>query len=205
MRQIYNFGMYPPAGTSTTGDYYVLLQASYSDGLKAGYWAGLMTQEPNASVDTDLFSDISPIQGTESLGTGNIAWLVGDGTSLNDHPLFNAVHEQFVTLYSATIQGSLPDPIGGAAMDWATLPYAGGVNFWNVGVKVRDAYPQICNLINGSGGTGAIMVVGEGYSLLQGWVEGALWSVEDALTGAINGWQPPTWLRKQPLKNPVQA
>ncbi|HKS21851.1 MAG TPA: FAD-dependent oxidoreductase [Thermoanaerobaculia bacterium] len=204
MRQIYNFGMYPPAGTSPTGEYYVLLQASYSDGLKAGYWAGLMTQEPNANIDTDLFSDVSAISGTESLGTGNVAWRVGDGTSLNDHPLFSTVHQQFATLYGATVQGSLPDPIGGAAMDWATLPYAGGVNFWNVGVKVRDAYPQICNLVNGNDGTGAIMVVGEGYSLLQGWVEGALWSVEDAFHGAISGWQPPTWLHSQPLENPVQ-
>jgi hypothetical protein len=200
MRQIYNFGT-----TTVNGTTYWLLQASYSDGLKAGYWSGLLANEPGQTIDTSIFGDVSATPGNQ--GSGIARWLADDGTTLSQHPLFNAVHQQFITLVNAIGSGATPaEPIAGMAIDWATDPFGGGVNFWNVGVDLNSAYPAILNPVPMSGqlpgetGLGGLFIVGEGYSLMQGWVEGALWSVEDAMQRAWGpAWGQPSWLSTTPL------
>lgn len=211
MRQIYNFGSY----TEGTGDDAVtctLVQASYSDGLKAGYWAGLLSAEEGQAIDTGIFADLSPASGAESLGSGMVQW--NDGSPLSEHPLFQRVHEQFVTLLAAVAaaKGLQPpqalEPMAGVAIDWATDPFGGGVNFWNVGVDLSTAYPATLNPVpmggqgQGSTGTDGLFIVGEGYSLMQGWVEGALWTVEDAMAMAYPGWKAPAWLSTVPVPPP---
>ena len=212
MRQVYNFGTF----TDGCGTTYSLLQASYSDSLKAGYWAGLMSAEPNQSIDTDIFANLAPITGTENQGSGYAGWT--DGSPLREHPLFSTVHNQFLTLLQAVAAANkLPEvqpnpPVAGAAIDWATDPFGGGVNFWNVGVDLNTAYEAMLNPVpmtgqsEGTFGTGGLFIVGEGYSLMQGWVEGALWTVEgalwtveDALKEAFPGWPSPAWI---PSGNP---
>jgi hypothetical protein len=201
MRQVYNFGTFTD-GNET----YSLLQVSYSDALKAGYWAGLMSAEPNQSIDTGIFANLAPITGTENQGSGYAGWT--DGSPLSGHPLFSTVHSQFVTVLQAVAAANhlsgltTPNaPIAGAAIDWATDPFGGGVNFWNVGVNVNTAYNQILNpnpisgQSEGTFGRGGLFITGEGYSLMQGWVEGALWTVEDALAKAYPGtWPAPAWI-----------
>lgn len=205
MRQVYNFGTF----TDGSGTTYSLLQASYSDSLKAGYWAGLMSAEPNQSIDTDIFANLAPITGSENQGSGYADW--ADGSPISEHPLFSTVHNQFVTLLQAVAAANnLPEPqpnppVAGAAIDWATDPFGGGVNFWNVGVDLNTAYEAMLNPVpmtgqsEGTFGTGGLFIVGEGYSLMQGWVEGALWTVEDALKKAFPSWPSPTWI---PSGNP---
>ncbi|HEX9938128.1 MAG TPA: FAD-dependent oxidoreductase [Longimicrobium sp.] len=206
LRQSYNFGVWTDTASSTT---YSLIQVSYSDGLRAGYWAGLLSAETGQQINTDIFADLSPMTGTENKGSGYAEWT--DGSPLAGHPLFTVAHEQFVTfLQTIAAASKLPPadvgtPVAGAAIDWATDPFGGGVNFWNVGADVQTAYAQVLNPtpMQPSGeptGTGGLFIVGEGYSLMQGWVEGALWSVEDALAAAYGSqWSAPTWLLPGPI------
>jgi monoamine oxidase len=195
LRQVYNFGTFPDAAKKNT---YSLVQVAYTDELRAGYWAGLLSAEkggPSSSGDVSF--------------NGYAEWT--DGSALSGHPLFSTAHAQFVNLLTQIRKGStkgatsLPtsvEPLAGAAMDWGADPFGGGYNTWNVGVDVASAYPSLLNsrAMNPTTGTGGLFVVGEGYSVLQGWVEGALWSVEDALRQAYGiAWQSPPWYRSSPV------
>jgi hypothetical protein len=192
--------------------------------LRAGYWAGLLSAEGGASasapgepVNATPFADLSPLTGAETGISGFVQWQ--DGSALSGHPLFAAAHAQFVTLltqiYSASGATNIPavaEPVGGAAMDWGTDPFGGGYNTWNVGVNVASAYRDILNpypmngTSEGTTGSGGLFVVGEGYSVLQGWVEGALWTVEDALGQAYgSAWKLPTWYSADPVPPPSSS
>ena len=217
LRQAYNFGTFPDASNENT---YSLIQVSYSDALRAGYWAGLVSAESAANsgsqgtpVNASPFADLSPLTGAETANTGYVEWT--DGSALSNHPLFSTAHAQFVNLLTQ-IHGSgstnLPatmEPLAGAAMDWGTDPFGGGYNTWNVGVNVASVYGNIlnprpmANAGSGTTGTGGLFIVGEGYSVLQGWVEGALWTVEDALGQAYgNAWKSPSWYSSSPVPPP---
>jgi monoamine oxidase len=202
MRQIYNFG----STQGPDGKTYHLLQAAYNDGLKAGYWAGLLPSAAaaaGADVDTDLFGRIinnDPGQST-TLDTGH--WSFNTKQPVADYPLFGTMHQQFVELVGqvAASQGQAAPapvlPVAGSCLDWATDPFGGGVNFWNVGVDVSKAYWDVMNPAE------SVYVIGEGYSLYQGWVEGALWSAEDMLNKHL-GLTPPAWVSTTPY-NPAPA
>lgn len=203
MRQIYNFGQVEKDGKT-----YHLFQAVYCDSLKAGYWAGLMPQEAEnkgESVNTDIFARIENLSGT-TIDTGTLKFGLSD--ALDDYPLFKAAHAQFATLVAAIAAGNgftgskAAAPIAGAAMNWGTDPFGGGVNFWNAGVELDDgqdggAYWTMMNPTPG------IYVVGEGYSLYQGWVEGALWSAEDMLQRFF-ALSAPAWLDTKPYTAPEE-
>lgn len=207
MRQIYNFGSYYDASTKST---YTLVQASYSDALRAGYWAGLLSEEDRQAINTSIYGGVSVAKGTATYENGLLIWR--DGSDGRVHPLFTTVHDQFVTLLEAVAGQAVAAnvPIAGAAMDWAVDPFGGGVNFWNVGADVGKTYGEILYpkpwTVGPAGGTGqgGLFVVGEGYSLLQGWVEGALWTVEDAMRKAYgeDAWNEPSWLSRLPVPPP---
>jgi predicted NAD/FAD-dependent oxidoreductase len=215
LRQVYNFGTCPD---STGANTYSLIQVSYSDVLRAGYWAGLMSAEPGQAVDTGIFADPSTLPGATSASTGYVEWT--DNSALPGHPLFSAAHEQFVTLLTQIASNcgtpltpaDAVVPSAGAAMDWGADPFGGGYNVWNVGVDVASAYGGVLNpqvMEGGSAGptgTGGLFIVGEGYSQLQGWVEGALWTVEDALKAAYgSAWSQPSWLDPVAAPSPPPA
>lgn len=203
MRQIYNFGQVEQDGKT-----YHLFQAVYCDSLKAGYWAGLMPQEAETrgeQVNADIFAHIENLSGT-TIETGTVSFGLSD--VVDDYPMFQAAHDQFATLVAAIAAGNGVTaatpvvPVAGAAMNWGTDPFGGGVNFWNAGVEIDDgeqhgAYWTMMNPTDG------IYIVGEGYSLYQGWVEGALWSAEDMLQRYM-GAKPPSWLDTRPYNAPEE-
>lgn len=202
MRQIYNFGQ---TTDQASGKTYYLFQAVYSDSLKAGYWAGLIPQEAERQgrdVNADLFAHVEDMAGS-SIETGTLRF--GTTDSLGDFPLFAAAHAQFGTLVSAIAAGrsagSAPQPVApvaGAAMNWGTAPFGGGVNFWNSGVDLLNGERQgaYWDMLSPAKG---LYVIGEGYSLYQGWVEGALWSAED-MVQAYFGLAAPAWLDTTPYQ-----
>lgn len=206
MRQIYFFGQTKPDASGKT---YYLFQAAYNDGLKAGYWAGLMPpegQQRDMDLNTDIFGRVQQADGDDSIATGTLRF--GTKDDVTTLPLFQTVHQQFATLMGAvaertgTAHGLKPTlPIAGACMNWATDPFGGGVNFWDVGVELIDeaniggAYWDMLSPMPN------LYVVGEGYSLYQGWVEGALWSAEDML-GTYFSLATPSWLKGTPYEAP---
>jgi monoamine oxidase len=52
-----------------------------------------------------------------------------------------------------------------------------GCHVWNVGYSMNDLYPQIIHPVQNEN----IYICGEAYSRQQGWIEGALISVQDTL------------------------
>lgn len=210
LRQTYNFGVFPDASGQNV---YSLVQVSYTDALRSGYWAGLLTAEQGL-IDSSPFGDLSPLPGAQPGNDGFVQWT--DGSALSGHPLFSAAHAQFVSLLTQVQSansgsgGTVVEPSAGAAMDWGSDPFGGGYNTWNVGVDVNTVYWSILNPLpmqtspSGSPtGTNGLFIVGEGYSVLQGWVEGALWTVEDALKQAYgNAWTNPAWYSSSPVPAP---
>src|SRR5258708_3159801 len=140
IRQIYNFGFAP----QMDGSPYQLLQASYTDALYAGYWAGLAPACPRTDgkeIDTDPFAHVLQKRGTET-ATAGIVRFATPKDDYRAYPIFRVAHDQFVTLVTqVAIANGNPaptpaTPVAGIAMNWAADPFGGGANFWNVGVDV---------------------------------------------------------------------
>ena len=204
LRQIYNFGSYTD---TDVGKNYAVLQISYDDDLNPGYWAGLLSKESGGIINTGIFGD-----GFTSVGQRSYAEVLpliknDFGTDADTfrqaHPLFSTAHAQFVNLVSqvAAYNGQKPSdinlPTAGACMDWGIAPYGGGVNFWNVDVDVSSEYWQTMRPNRGSSPavhSDKIFVVGEGYSIFQGWVEGALWTAEAVLENYFDGMKQESWM-----------
>ena len=195
IRQVYHFGTYTGNGKKS----YSVLQISYEDGLTPGYWAGLLADEENKDLNTGLYGN------TDSSTPPEIPYLknfpvyqqASDNTTfMNDYPVFAVAHEQwvnFVNQIPTLSDGEADFPVAGGIVDWGLAPYGGAWNFWNVNVDVRSQYYNLMQPIPDA----PIFVQGEGYSLLQGWAEGAIWTAEAILVnhlqvGASNhGWKPP--------------
>uniref|UniRef100_UPI0035C975C4 flavin monoamine oxidase family protein n=1 Tax=uncultured Sphingomonas sp. TaxID=158754 RepID=UPI0035C975C4 len=197
MRQTYNFG----AATGADGKTYYLFQSVYCDALNAGYWAGLMPQEgenKGIDLDTDIFARIQNLT-QSTIETGTLRF--GTQDKVADFPMFLTSHQQFETMVRSVAAGtsiSPVEPIAGVAMNWGVDPFGGGVNYWNVGVNLDDgagggAYWEMLNPLEN------LYIIGEGYSLQQCWVEGALWSAEDMLQRHF-GLSIPTWLDRVPYR-----
>lgn len=79
----------------------------------------------------------------------------------------------------AEIHGhNIPEPIIGLYKDWGVEPFGGGWHTWNVGTKPWDHKP----FPNGDPDWPSdVYVCGEAYSEEQGWIEGALKTVERVL------------------------
>ncbi|WP_298775711.1 FAD/NAD(P)-binding protein [uncultured Shewanella sp.] len=200
LRQIYNFGVYDDhfwmEGQQTRK--YAVLQISYDDDLNPGYWAGLLSKESGGVVDTGIFGDAFTQIGQKSYSS--VMPLVKRFNSQHllafkqDHPLFSTAHEQFVNIVKqvanrddngepVSVKG-VTLPTAGACMDWGVAPYGGGVNFWNVGVDVAKEYWTMMRPYQAetnSKDDKQLYIVGEGYSIFQGWIEGALWTAEAVL------------------------
>lgn len=200
LRQIYNFGVYHDhfwqEGPQTRK--YAVLQISYDDDLNPGYWAGLLSKESGGVIDSGIFGDAFTQIGQKSYAS--VMPLVKRFNSqypsrfTQDNPLFSTAHEQFVNIVkqvankdnhgeTVPLEG-VTLPTAGACMDWGVAPYGGGVNFWNVGVDVAKEYWAMMRPYQMEGSANddkQLYIVGEGYSIFQGWIEGALWTAEAVL------------------------
>ena len=112
--------------------------------------------------------------------------------------IFATAHEQFITLVNRVSESKYQNsaiptlPVAGGAMDWAVDPFGGGVNFWNAGVDVNKVYWDLMQPFGSADDEKPIYVVGEGYSVFQGWVEGSLWTAEAVLENNY-GLSKPDW------------
>lgn len=172
LRQIYYFGEYVKDGKN-----YRIFQISYDDDLNPGYWAGLMDQNTDTSSGPfgGLFSnDDSTFADFKVLNADTYDDL------LKEASVFAVAHQQFLNFISKTSGGTAPGlPIAGGIADWAGGGYGGGVNYWNIGQNIEKQYFSL--MTPPSDNSMPIYLVGEGLSLFQGWVEGALWTAEAVL------------------------
>jgi monoamine oxidase len=97
--------------------------------------------------------------------------------------------EQLALLHGVTVE-SIPTPKVGAYADWSLEPFGGGWNFWQPQANVKDVMTKVKQPL---GPQYPVYLVGEAYSGVQGWVEGALTVAELVLENQF-GLPRPSWL-----------
>lgn len=104
------------------------------------------------------------------------------------HDMVMEMHRQLMEMHQVT---DIPEPIDAAFMDWMNAPFGGAVHFWNPGYKSWEMLEKIPQPVHGLNA----FIVGEAYSTVQTWVEGALQTSEIAL-GKL-GMEAPSWLKSK--------
>jgi hypothetical protein len=94
-----------------------------------------------------------------------------------DHPLTEALHAAILDLHAHLRIGSIPHPSAAAFQDWTIEPFGGAAHVWGRGVDASTVSPAMLRPIPGAD----LFVCGEAWSRQQGWVEGALASVDALL------------------------
>jgi monoamine oxidase len=178
------------AGLEGVPDYGILM-ASYDDQRAVEFWQGLVPPEDEWQA------------GRERLKQDVAAWIGKAGPAaavdfVPDPPphlhratdeMVSHAREQLALLHEVSID-KIPMPDVGAFADWSFDPFGGGWNFWEPQVDVHAAMTEIKHPFSDKL---PAYIVGEAYSGVQGWVEGALTSAELVLE-KYYGLGRPSWL-----------
>ncbi len=182
LRQTYYFA--PDRKSGRTSDY-GLLMASYSDAGAVAFWSSLIQDDPlPGGAARSPFAEFVHQLGLDG-GPKPPPDLHGASREMLRH-----AKAQLALLHDLP-EASIPDPEGGAYACWGAEPGGCGWNFWNPGVQVNQMMPQVRTPL----GDASVCIVGEAYSGIQGWVEGALTTTERALQDHLD-LDPPGWLRE---------
>lgn len=151
------------------------VMASYSDEHYVDFWRPLLHLPRGAPrhFDGDPENELSEVEKNvlDALGIGE--------------PLAMKAHGQITKLYPEGVRDTIPAPYVGLVMDWMQAPYFGGWHTWDVHCLPTDVIQRMAQPF----GDAKIFVCGEAFSSEQGWIEGALKSVELCL--AKIGFAPP--------------
>jgi monoamine oxidase len=198
IRQTYYFA--PESG----GGEYGVLMASYDDKRTVEYWEGLVPPEWQGLVPPKQERE----EGRAELRQALIELVRGAGLEaaaaeeivpdlpphMHQAPQLMIDHamEQLAVLHGVPNDklSEIPQPKVGGFSDWAFDPFGGGWNFWNPQLNVEEAMTQIKAPL---GEDRRVYIVGDGYSGIQGWVEGALTTTELVLEKHFDLPRPP-WL-----------
>lgn len=199
--------------TSESAEYekWGLMMVSYDDARAVEYWQEMGNQAEEEEQSRMAMSDalnkldrmlpsfmhplFSGVQGIEGLdGQQKAAYTPPPNLHIAPEIMIQRAIEQ-VELLHGQIPGSTPRPIIGAYANWHLDPYGGGWNFWNARVDVKDVMEKISDpLQDEQGNQMQVYVVGEAYSGMQGWVEGALSTTEVVLEKNFSLTRP-DWLK----------
>ena len=102
------------------------------------------------------------------------------------HEMVVEMHRQLLEMHGVQ---DAPLPVDAAFMDWMNPPYGGAVHFWNPGYKSWELLEEITQPVSGVNA----FIVGESFSTVQTWVEGALQTSEILLQKRL-GMAKPDWL-----------
>lgn len=173
IRQTYYFG-------TSEQTQHSLLMTSYNDATSVSFWKGLKS-------GGDAPKYISPNTVAEQLGTGDTFQAPG--------PMVEHARLQLESLHGIDI----PEPIASCYKDWSAEPFGAGWFLWKAGVKTWEVMPELRCPWKAEAPN--VHICGDGYSSLQGWVEGALNTAEKMLQEHFGlAW--PDWLKDDQGKNP---
>jgi monoamine oxidase len=174
IRQCYYWATAEASGADPDNRKGVLL-ASYDDGPNTAFWGGLT--DPNR---------LSPFEPTHDRLTaehpGAQEWSDYAPTAAMVAEVDRQLREVHHVRYT-------PTPYAAAYMDWSVDPYGGGVNYWNVHVRIPDMISRMAQPAPPL----PVYVCGEAYAAWHGFVEGALETAELVLQSHF-GLAPPDWL-----------
>ncbi|MGN6216038.1 MAG: flavin monoamine oxidase family protein [Solirubrobacterales bacterium] len=166
-----------------------VLMASYDDARAVDFWQGLVPpadewEEGRRKLRSALVELVSSAGGAENDVSELPPHLHGASEGMIAHAL-----EQLARLHEIRVE-EIPEPTAGAFANWGFDPFGGGWNFWRPQVDVREAMTAIKQPF---GDQLNAYVVGESYSGVQGWVEGAL-TVAELVLQKHFGLSRPPWL-----------
>lgn len=144
-----------------------VLMSTYCDSQSAQFWSGMANLGPNRTISSQN----------------------GDFSEPRVQRLMKAVDRQLRELLQIT--QDLPNPLWVGYMDWSKDPFGAAWHEWLPGVDVMKAIREMRQPVPGV----PVYICGEAYSYFQGWVEGALASVEHVLQNNLGlAW--PDWLSR---------
>lgn len=184
IRQCYYWGTEEAQEGGEPGNRNSILMASYNDGPTVEFWAGLSR--------TDKFRPL---------------YQPGEGPSSDSAPpprevpeelrapvgMVREMHRQLVELHGLDPR-EVPQPYETVYRDWTQDPFGGGWHFWKIHVKSSEIIPRILHPLPGVN----LYICGEAWSSWQGWVEGALETV-DLLLHDHFGMDDPAWYSAGPV------
>ncbi|TDW96380.1 flavin monoamine oxidase family protein [Dinghuibacter silviterrae] len=159
-----------------------LLMASYNDISTVPFWKGLERGEPFTGYRPSCIED-------------NVKSMV---LPLPHQPTEEMVLIAGRQLAEVHAQQEVPPPYAAVYHDWSDDPYGGGWHEWKAGYRLDEIMWQMLKPFEGND----VFVVGEAYSIGQGWVEGALDTAETMLETYF-GLDRPSWLDKDYALMPV--
>jgi monoamine oxidase len=172
IRQTYYFGTESeqPGGQPWLNS---LLMASYNDISTVPFWKGLEAGDPftgyrPSCIEPDTVDVVLPME----------------------HPateeMVSVANRQLAELHA---QQEIPPPYSAVYHDWSSDPYGGGWHEWKANYRLDEIMWRMLKPVDKED----IFIVGEAYSIGQGWVEGALDTAETMLEEYFD-LQRPTWL-----------
>jgi len=169
-----------------------LIMASYDDARAVEYWQGLVPPADQLEQGrVELRDALAELTRQAGLAEADESIVSEPPPNLHKAPAEMVDHaiEQLALLHG--IQASeIPPPVVGAFADWGLDPYGGGWNFWQPQMNVQEAMTKVKTPL---GADRSVYLVGESYSGVQGWVEGALSTTELVLEKHFGLARPP-WL-----------
>lgn len=175
IRQTYYFR--PDACEAGTCSDDGLLMASYDDTRMVDYWKGMEDAlEEKRKGQRGLHQRSLFLSGRQGVAP--------DGPYHRLPNLYKApqvmiqhAREQLALLHGVNVQ-DIPEPVVGAYVDWSRDPFDGGWHRWRPQVNVEQVMQRMKRPL---GDQYEVYIVGEAYSGMQGWVEGALTATEVVL------------------------
>jgi hypothetical protein len=140
-----------------------LLMASYNDISTVPFWKGLEAGEP--------FKGFVPACHEAGVTMDNIIV-----------PTKNRATEEMVSVANRQLaevhaQQEIPQPYSAVYHDWSSDPYGGGWHEWKANYRIDQIMWKMLKPVDQDD----IFIVGEAFSIGQGWVEGALDTAETML------------------------
>lgn len=166
LRQTYNFNVVDSQRS-------FMAMASYDDLTAVPYWHGL-EREVHPDVLTAEARELFHPARFSGVPEGEEPTDQPPGFTPASPPMLSRAQEQ-LRLSSGLSQ--IPLPAASAYMDWNQDPYGGGWSFWAPGTNVPRVMTDMRYLADN------LFVVGDSFSGIQGWVEGALTYAEKLLQG----------------------
>jgi monoamine oxidase len=191
IRQTYYFK--PDACEQGSCRDYGLLMASYDDAHMVDYWKGLEdSQERNIRSQNELSQRLTALPTSFSGRRGTTANKVQTPPpNLSQAPEIMIQHarQQLALLHGINVQ-DIPEALIGVSIDWSSDPLGGAWHLWKPQVDVEQIMRRIKQPL---GDQHKIYIIGEAYSGMQAWVEGALTATEVVLQQKFR-LKRPAWL-----------
>jgi monoamine oxidase len=151
-----------------------LLMATYDDAWVVDYWHGMGVPVAAQAATSEAFRRQLARLPVEFGGSTGATLPPMEMLQQAPPGMLARAKEQLALLHGLNVS-DVPEPILGAYADWTNDPYGGGWNFWKPQVDVQEAMTRVRQPL---GQAVPVYIVGEAYSGMQGWVEGALTTAE---------------------------